>query len=203
MPRTTTVRPLFIWRHTMDIATCVPSSWTKGRTSMPRQRRLDPSSFGGIQWTSRRVCLPRGQRGGRPCQGQRRLDPSSFGGRQWTSRRVCLPRGQRGGCQCQEQRRLDPSSFGGRNGHRDVCAFLVDKRADVNAKNNDGKTPLQLLRRKNEKDVVELLSRVKVSAPVPKPSPMPLPTAPPPPKTSVIVSTCNVKVFMFSTCLSV
>jgi len=41
--------------------------------------------------------------------------------------------------------------------HKDVVELLLANKADVNAKDNSGKTPLHIAVSKGHKDVVELL----------------------------------------------
>ena len=43
------------------------------------------------------------------------------------------------------------------NGNRDVAEFLIDNRADVNARTNNGSTPLHFAAEKGHKEVAELL----------------------------------------------
>jgi ankyrin repeat protein len=45
-------------------------------------------------------------------------------------------------------------------GHKDVAAFLLARKADVNAKNNCGKTPMKVAAERGNTVVVELLRQV-------------------------------------------
>ena len=44
-----------------------------------------------------------------------------------------------------------------RDGHKDVAELLLANKADVNARDNDGDTPLHMAAMKGHKDMVELL----------------------------------------------
>jgi ankyrin repeat protein len=44
-------------------------------------------------------------------------------------------------------------------GHKDVAELLIAKGADVNVKNNQGRTPLSLAKKKGHNEIVELLRK--------------------------------------------
>lgn len=50
-----------------------------------------------------------------------------------------------------------PLHFAALNDHKDVAEFLLENKADVNAKSKNGSTPLHLAAGKGNKDIVELL----------------------------------------------
>jgi len=52
---------------------------------------------------------------------------------------------------------VDAFALGGGRGHKDVVKLLLASKADVNAKDNAGRTPLQLAMATRHTDVAELL----------------------------------------------
>ncbi len=54
-----------------------------------------------------------------------------------------------------------PLHWAAENGHRDVCSYLIQIGADVNAKSKDGVRPLTLAKGGNHQEVVKLLLRNK------------------------------------------
>jgi ankyrin repeat protein len=46
-----------------------------------------------------------------------------------------------------------------RTGHTEIAELLIDGGTDVNAKNNEDKTPIEVVRRRNRKEIVDLLKK--------------------------------------------
>ena len=74
--------------------------------------------------------------------GQRRQTPLHCGGGEWPQGRGELLLAKDSRRQCQEQRRRDAFALAAGKGHKDVAELLLASKAEVNAKDNDGATPL-------------------------------------------------------------
>ena len=55
--------------------------------------------------------------------------------------------------------RITPLHFAAWRGHMDICALLLSKGADANAKTNDGKTPMQHAQESRHIKIVDLLRK--------------------------------------------
>ena len=66
--------------------------------------------------------------------------------------------GQQSRCQCQEQRRLDAFARGGASGYKGVVEVLLAGKADVNATDYDGHTPLRAAVANGHEHLKELLA---------------------------------------------
>ena len=52
---------------------------------------------------------------------------------------------------------MTPLHFAAQNGHLSVVEYLVNQKADLNAKNNKGYTPLSLANERRKMEVAEFL----------------------------------------------
>ncbi|MCG8340212.1 MAG: ankyrin repeat domain-containing protein [Cytophagales bacterium] len=52
---------------------------------------------------------------------------------------------------------MDTAALGGKNDHREVAAYLTEQDATVDAKTNDGSTPLHLAAQEDHKELAKLL----------------------------------------------
>ena len=68
-----------------------------------------------------------------------------------------IPAGQQSRGQRQGQHRQDAFALGGVGGHKSVAELLLANKAEVNAKDDNGKTPLHWAASAGSKDVAELL----------------------------------------------
>ena len=73
---------------------------------------------------------------------QQRADAFALRGGLWPQGRGGVAAGQQGRGQCQEQQRRNAFARCGAEGHKDVAELLLANKAEVNAKNNNGLTPL-------------------------------------------------------------
>jgi len=58
---------------------------------------------------------------------------------------------------CQILSYLTPLHYASGNGHLSVVEYLVNQKADINAKNKDGKTPMVLAFKNGKSNVIEFL----------------------------------------------
>jgi len=56
-----------------------------------------------------------------------------------------------------------PLHFASDKGFLSIVEYLVNQKADVNSKNNDGQTPLHLAIEKDQENIVEYLVELKIN----------------------------------------